>query len=91
MVSGAGLADPAVCGLHGGVQTRPQRLAGLFDRQPPGLITCLIGLGSPLAAVAAVFHMLNHATFKAALFMIAGIVDHETHSRDMRRWAACGA
>ncbi|MBX3609908.1 MAG: monovalent cation/H+ antiporter subunit A [Hydrogenophaga sp.] len=50
-----------------------------------GLITCLIGLGSPLAAVAAVFHVLNHASFKASLFMIAGIVDHETHSRDMRQ------
>jgi hypothetical protein len=35
--------------------------------------------------VAAVFHVLNHATFKASLFMIAGIVDHETHSRDMRQ------
>ncbi|MFY7907655.1 MAG: proton-conducting transporter membrane subunit, partial [Burkholderiaceae bacterium] len=50
-----------------------------------GLVTCLVGLGSPLAAVAAVFHVLNHATFKASLFMIAGIVDHETHSRDMRQ------
>jgi multicomponent K+:H+ antiporter subunit A len=50
-----------------------------------GLITFLVGLGSPLAAVAAVFHVLNHAAFKASLFMIAGIVDHETHSRDMRR------
>ena len=50
-----------------------------------GLIVFLIGLGSPLAGVAAVFHVLNHATFKASLFMIAGIVDHETHSRDMRQ------
>ena len=50
-----------------------------------GLIVFLIGLGSPLAAVAAVFHVLNHAAFKASLFMIAGIVDHETHSRDMRQ------
>ncbi|MCU0930874.1 MAG: monovalent cation/H+ antiporter subunit A [Serpentinimonas sp.] len=50
-----------------------------------GLITFLVGWGSPLAAVAAVFHVLNHATFKASLFMIAGIVDHETHSRDMRK------
>jgi len=50
-----------------------------------GLVTCLVGLGSPLAAVAAVFHVLNHATFKASLFMVAGIVDHETHSRDMRQ------
>jgi multicomponent K+:H+ antiporter subunit A len=50
-----------------------------------GLIVFLVGLGSPLAAVGAVFHVLNHATFKASLFMIAGIVDHETHSRDMRQ------
>ncbi len=50
-----------------------------------GLITFLIGLGSPLSAVVAVFHVLNHAAFKAALFMSAGIVDHETHTRDMRK------
>jgi multicomponent K+:H+ antiporter subunit A len=50
-----------------------------------GLITMLLGLDSPLAAVAAVFHLLNHATFKASLFMAAGIIDHETGTRDMRR------
>jgi len=50
-----------------------------------GLITFLIGLDSPLSKVAAVFHILNHAAFKAALFMTAGIVDHETGTRDMRR------
>ena len=50
-----------------------------------GLITFLIGLGSPMSAVVAVFHVLNHASFKAALFMSAGIVDHETGTRDMRR------
>ncbi|WP_052736464.1 monovalent cation/H+ antiporter subunit A [Aquincola tertiaricarbonis] len=50
-----------------------------------GLITFLIGLGSPLSAVAAVFHILNHATFKASLFMTAGIIDHETGTRDMRQ------
>jgi multicomponent K+:H+ antiporter subunit A len=50
-----------------------------------GLVTFLIGLASPLATVAAVFHILNHAAFKAALFMSAGIVDHETGTRDMRR------
>ncbi len=50
-----------------------------------GLITFLIGLNSPLSMVAAVFHILNHASFKAALFMSAGIVDHETGTRDMRR------
>ena len=50
-----------------------------------GLVTFLLGLGSPMAAVAAVFHILNHATFKAALFMNAGIIDHETGTRDIRK------
>ncbi|WP_348532453.1 monovalent cation/H+ antiporter subunit A [Rhizobium sp. 18065] len=50
-----------------------------------GLITTLLSLGSPLATVAAIFHMLNHATFKASLFMAAGIIDHETGTRDLRR------
>jgi len=50
-----------------------------------GLITLLLGLDSPLAAVAAVFHIINHATFKAALFMAAGVIDHETGTRDIER------
>ncbi|MBW7470655.1 monovalent cation/H+ antiporter subunit A [Marinobacter sp. M216] len=50
-----------------------------------GLITLLFGMGTKLAAVAAVFHVINHAIFKASLFMAAGIIDHETGTRDMRR------
>src|SRR5690606_12221170 len=50
-----------------------------------GLITFLVGLGSPLACVAAIFHIVNHAVFKASLFMAAGAVDHETGTRDLRR------
>ena len=50
-----------------------------------GLITLLLGLNSPLAAVAAVFHIMNHATFKASLFMAAGIIDHESGTRDIRK------
>ena len=50
-----------------------------------GLITLLFGLDTDLATVAAVFHIINHATFKASLFMAAGIIDHETGTRDMRR------
>ncbi|ONG48469.1 monovalent cation/H+ antiporter subunit A [Pseudoroseomonas deserti] len=50
-----------------------------------GLITLLLSLNSPLAMVAAIFHTMNHATFKASLFMAAGIIDHETGTRDIRR------
>ncbi len=50
-----------------------------------GLVTMLFGFGTPFAAMAGVLHIINHATFKCALFMTAGIVDHETHTRDIRR------
>ena len=50
-----------------------------------GLITLLFGLDTPLSVVAGVFHIINHAIFKASLFMAAGIVDHECGTRDMRR------
>ncbi len=50
-----------------------------------GLITLLFGLDTPLSVVAGVFHIINHAIFKASLFMAAGIVDHECGTRDMRK------
>ncbi|WP_374400338.1 monovalent cation/H+ antiporter subunit A [Niveibacterium sp.] len=50
-----------------------------------GLITLLIGFSADSAIVAAVFHVINHATFKASLFMAAGIVDHECGTRDLRK------
>ncbi|MET3576931.1 Na+/H+ antiporter subunit A [Bhargavaea ullalensis] len=37
------------------------------------------------AGFAAIFHLFNHAAFKGSLFMIAGIVDHETGTRDIRK------
>ncbi len=49
-----------------------------------GLITFLLGCGTKAAATAAVFHIICHASFKAALFMVAGIVDHAMHTRDIR-------
>lgn len=56
-----------------------------------GLIMALLGWGTPEAAAAAFFHILNHSVFKAALFMTVGIVDHETHTRDIRVLKGLGA
>ncbi|MEK9501736.1 monovalent cation/H+ antiporter subunit A [Gaopeijia maritima] len=49
-----------------------------------GIITACFGIGTPAAAIVGVFHILNHAAFKASLFMNAGIVDHEAGTRDLR-------
>ncbi|WLV23632.1 Na+/H+ antiporter subunit A [Aciduricibacillus chroicocephali] len=50
-----------------------------------GMIMSMLGFGTKMAVFAALFHILNHATFKGSLFMIAGAVDHETGTRDIRK------
>lgn len=50
-----------------------------------GWIVCTIGIGTPLAMAAAVVHTLAHALFKSSLFMLIGVVDHQTGTRDIRR------
>ena len=85
LVSGAGLAT-LLLGAY--VALFKHDLKGLLAYSTVshlGLITLLFGLSTPLAAVAGVFHIINHATFKASLFMAAGIIDHEAGTRDMRR------
>lgn len=49
-----------------------------------GILTMLLGLASDYAVKAAMTYLLAHAMYKAALFMAAGTVDHETGSRDIR-------
>lgn len=50
-----------------------------------GLIVLLLGMNSPFALAVALLHVLNHAAFKAALFMSTGIIDHETGTRDIQQ------
>ncbi|WP_440111630.1 monovalent cation/H+ antiporter subunit A [Acidovorax sp. BL-A-41-H1] len=85
LVGGAGLCTLLVGGYAAMFQNDLKGLLAYSTISHLGLITLLLGLNSPLAAVAAVFHIMNHATFKASLFMAVGIVDHETGTRDIRR------
>lgn len=48
-----------------------------------GILVFLIGLGTDQALLAAAVFILVHALYKATLFLITGIVDHETGSRDL--------
>lgn len=50
-----------------------------------GMIMAMLGFGTEIAIFAAMFHILSHATFKGSLFMIAGIVDLQTGTRDIRK------
>lgn len=90
LVGGAGLATLLAGAVLALRQTDLKGLLAYSTISHLGLITLLLGLGTPLAAVAGVFHVMNHATFKASLFMAAGIVDHETGTRDLRRLSGLG-
>ncbi|MBE7524264.1 MAG: monovalent cation/H+ antiporter subunit A [Burkholderiales bacterium] len=85
IVAGAGACTLLLCAYFAMFEHDLKGLLAYSTLSHLGLITLLLGLNSPLAAVAAVFHVMNHATFKASLFMAAGIVDHETGTRDLRR------
>ncbi|WP_312843957.1 monovalent cation/H+ antiporter subunit A [Diaphorobacter nitroreducens] len=85
LVGGAGLATLLIGGYAAMFQNDLKGLLAYSTISHLGLITLLLGLNSSLAAVAAVFHIMNHATFKASLFMAAGIIDHESGTRDIRR------
>lgn len=48
-----------------------------------GTLTLLLGIGTELAMLAFAAYLLAHSLYKGALFMLAGIVDHEAGSRDV--------
>ncbi len=50
-----------------------------------GILVMLIGQDIAIAYKALIIGILAHALYKSALFLVAGIVDHETGTRDMRR------
>ena len=85
LVGGAGVITLVMGAYHALWQHDLKGLLAYSTISHLGLITLLFGLGTSLGAIAAIFHIMNHAVFKASLFMAAGIVDHETGTRDMRK------
>ncbi|PRD47280.1 putative monovalent cation/H+ antiporter subunit A [Sphingobacterium haloxyli] len=50
-----------------------------------GILTFLLGIGTTDAIIAVSVFILVHALYKATLFMVTGIIDHETHTRDITK------
>ena len=48
-----------------------------------GVLVLLLGFGGETATIAAIVYFLAHALYKAGFFLIAGLIDHETGSRDI--------
>ncbi|MEL7253157.1 MAG: monovalent cation/H+ antiporter subunit A [Pseudomonadota bacterium] len=85
LVTGAGLITMVIAAIIALFKNDLKGLLAFSTVSHLGLITMLLGTGTAYGALVAVFHILNHATFKAALFMSAGIVDHEAKTRDITR------
>ncbi len=87
--STAGVGVGALTMVWGGAlackQTDLKALLAYSTVSQLGLIVLLLGVGTRLALLAAVLHIVNHAAFKGALFLTAGAVEHEAGTRDIRR------
>ena len=79
-----GLLTMVVGSVLAVAQTDLKRLLAYTTVGALGTMTLLIGLGTDLAVQAAVAFLLVHSLYKGSMFMMAGTVDHETHTRDVR-------
>ena len=100
LVSGIGIITLLYGSLNAVKQADLKALLAYSTISQLGLIMSLLGLGSAAlyygnstaetslyaaAIFAGIFHLINHSTFKGCLFMVVGIIDHETGTRDIRR------
>jgi len=99
LITAFGLATMIYAAFRALKQTDLKALLAFSTVSQLGLIMSLLGIGSASAyytgsadgmlyakaTTAAIFHLINHAIFKGALFMVVGIVDHETGTRDIRK------
>lgn len=85
LVVGIGLLTMLVGGYKALRQHDAKLLLAYGTVSQLGLMTALVGAGLPKLAFAGAAVILAHALYKAALFMIVGVVDHQVHSRDIRR------
>ena len=79
----AGLLTTAIGGWFALTQTDIKKLMAYSTVSQLGLITAAIGVGTEMALVAAVLHVIAHALFKSGLFMMVGVIDHVAHTRQV--------
>lgn len=85
LVTGTGTATMVLGALLALWQTDLKRILAYSTVSTLGTLTLLLGLDTVLSVKAAMLFLLAHALYKGALFLIAGIVDHETGTRDVMR------
>ncbi len=78
-----GMLSIAVGALAALKQTDLKRMLAFSSVSQLGYIVLAAGLGTPLAIIGAVFHLVNHATFKTVLFLNSASVEKATGTTDM--------
>jgi multicomponent Na+:H+ antiporter subunit A len=89
-VGGVGAATMLVGAAVALGQTDLKRILAYSTVSALGLLVLLLGLGTPLGTEAAMVFLLVHSLYKGALFLAAGLIDHETGTRDIQRLGGLG-
>jgi multicomponent Na+:H+ antiporter subunit A len=85
VVLGLGLATMLVGGYRALRQTDIKLILAYGTVSQLGFLTMVVGLGTPDAALAGLAMLLAHGMFKATLFLVVGIIDHQSGTRDVRK------
>lgn len=84
MVLAVGLISMLAGGWRALRQYDLKRILAFGTVSQLGFLMVLFGAGTPEATAAGVAVLLAHALFKAALFLVVGVIDHQTKTRDIR-------
>lgn len=90
LVIGIGLATMLTGGWHALHQYDLKRILAYGTVSQLGFLVVLFGAGTPEATTAGVIVLLAHALFKAGLFLVVGVIDHQAHTRDIRQLGRYG-
>ncbi len=85
LVGGSGAITMLVASVLTLRQTDLKRLLAYSTVAALGIMTFLLGIGTQGAVVAVAVFVIGHALYKGALFLVAGIIEHEAHARDIHR------
>ena len=85
VVTGFGAATMLASAYQALYQTDLKKILAYSTVSVLGTLTMLLGLGNKLAVQAAMVFLMAHVLYKAALFLVAGSIDHETGTRDVRQ------
>lgn len=85
VVLGLGLATMVLGGYRSLRQTDIKLILAFGTVSQLGFMIAIVGLGTPAAALAGLAMVVAHALFKAALFLVVGVIDHQTGTRDLRK------